>query len=86
MESQFTVDNLAIINRATCSIETPHGKGTVIQFRVMGQKTVFLLTAKHCLLGNNLDQEIRNDEVKIFIPDSISDSSSFHSYGLDEKS
>ncbi len=68
MAIQSTYSNLDIVNKITCRIETMHEKGTGVLVAYGHNELLYLITAKHCLLGSNFDQQLDRSSVKILIP------------------
>lgn len=68
MALQSNSSYIDILNKITCRIQTPHDKGTAVLLNLPQQDTLYLLTAKHCLLGKQFDQEIHISDVQLFVP------------------
>jgi ABC-type oligopeptide transport system ATPase subunit len=85
MASQFTAEHIEIIKHVTCRIKTPFKTGTAVLFRVKGQNFVFLLTAKHCLTGDNSNQSVSINQINVFIANPAADDE-YSSFCLPENS
>lgn len=68
MATQFSYNNSDVMNRITCRLETSHSKGTGVLIKPTSDSLVYLITAKHCLLGKQFDQEVDTANVKISVP------------------
>ncbi|MBN1876728.1 MAG: NACHT domain-containing protein [Anaerolineae bacterium] len=71
MDTQSDYRAIETIRRITCRIETANDKGTAVFISVDQDGPLYLLTAKHCLLGKNFDQEVEKSKTKIFVPSGV---------------
>ncbi|MEX1135398.1 MAG: NACHT domain-containing protein [Balneolales bacterium] len=60
---------IEIISKSTCRVKTPNSKGTGVLFKVDHFDQPYLLTAKHCLLGLSLSEELDINDVQLTIFD-----------------
>jgi archaellum biogenesis ATPase FlaH len=64
----FEGDDIEKISKVTCRIETQEEKGTGVLFLPEDSEFVYLITAKHCLLGKDFSKCPDKKNTKIFIP------------------
>jgi len=64
----FEDEEIEIISRITCRIETREEKGTGILVQTEDCEFVYIITAKHCLLGKDFSKSLDKKNTKIFIP------------------
>lgn len=61
--------NIELVNKITCRIDSPAGSGTGILIQTTCSEYLYLITAKHCLLGEKFNLDPNKQEIKIFVPD-----------------
>jgi hypothetical protein len=83
MAQQSSSNNIDIVNRITCRIETPYKKGTAVLLKTEQTNTFYLLTAKHCLLQKEINNKVNTIDVKVSIPCSTEEK--FLSFNLEER-
>jgi hypothetical protein len=62
------MNNIDIVNKVTCRIETPNDKGTAVLLNTEQQNIWYILTAKHCLLDKEFNLNPDVSDIKIFVP------------------
>ncbi len=65
-ESNFNLEHFETIRRLTCRIVTPDQKGSgVILLPADDSTRLYVLTAKHCLLGNDFDRPTAPEDITV---------------------
>lgn len=63
--------SIEIINKITCKIDSPAGNGTGVLIQTQNTDYLYVLTAKHCLLGEKFSLDFDKGGTKLFIPSTI---------------
>jgi len=68
MVTQSTANYFDVVKSITCRVETPNASGTGIILLTPSDNDIYLVTAKHCLLGKNFDGDLQNEDVTLYVP------------------
>ncbi|MEK7434361.1 MAG: hypothetical protein AABZ74_14610 [Cyanobacteriota bacterium] len=67
IQSNFTEKDIELISQVTFRIECNNGKGTAVLI-ANTETEIFIVTAKHCILGEDFSKSFKINDVKFFAP------------------
>lgn len=68
MAIQSSSNHFDIVRSITCRVVTPNAMGTGIILSGSNNDEVYLITAKHCLLGKDFSQDVQSEDITVYVP------------------